>query len=118
MSGVNYTVEFKVRDGSMDEFTALANECSAIAERDEPGTVGYEWTINDDGVCHLHERFPSSEDALAHLGGPIVSDVLPKILEHSELVTIDVYGDPSAEFLEAAAALPVRQFENLAGFSR
>lgn len=119
MQEIDYTVEFTIKEGQQDRFSALAQECIDRAKRNEKGTLEYEWYLTDDGrICHLHERFADSDAMIEHLSGDIVSEVLPQLLEVADLTGFDVHGDPSPEGQEALAAFGTRNFHELAGFVR
>lgn len=114
MSEITYTCEFQINPGAADKFAALAQDCSDYVKQNEPGTIGYAWSLGDDGhTCHLIERFTDSRAAIAHLGGGIVSDLLPKLLETCEMKGIDVHGDVSADLAKAIEPFPTRTFRTL-----
>lgn len=119
MEEIRYSVEFQIHEGDEQRFAELAAQCIDWAKQHEEGTLGYEWFLSDDGhTCQLDERFRDSDAMLAHLGGNIVSDILPKLLETSDITGFDVHGDPTPEAEQALAAFGTRNFHSMAGFSR
>jgi quinol monooxygenase YgiN len=64
---VSWWVELAVKAGQLDRFLALTEAMVAVTQG-EDGVLSYERFANDDGtVIHVHERYASSEAALAHL---------------------------------------------------
>ena len=64
---VSWLLEVAVKPGQLDTVRALMREMVA-STRAEPGALGYEWFISDDGgVVQLAERYADSDAALAHL---------------------------------------------------
>lgn len=119
MNDIHYTVEFTLKQDARDRFESLAEECISRVRRDEPNTLGYEWYITADGSkCHIDEWFKDSDAMLEHLGGSVVTEVLPKLLEAGEITGFDVHGELSPKAEEALAAFGTRNFQPLAGFTR
>ena len=64
---VSWVLEVAVKPGQLDAFRALMQEM-VEATRAEPGALGYEWFVGDDGgVVHLNERYADSAAAMTHL---------------------------------------------------
>ncbi len=54
--------------GQLENLKALILEMTETINRDEPGTLNYEWFIADDGKsAHVYERYANSETCLSHL---------------------------------------------------
>ena len=106
-----------INPGKLDEFKELARQFTEGLEEVEPGTLGYEWFIAEDGrECYLNECYTDSEAFLSHFAG-----VGPKIgimLEISPMMEAVVLGDPSPEAREALSKLGARFYSRHAGFAR
>ena len=67
--------------------------------RDEPGTVVYDWYLDEPAATGtLYEAYASHEALLAHTAGAVFTDLLPRYLDVVRVGSVDVYG--------AAADLP------------
>ena len=72
--------------------------------RGETGTLQYDWFFNEDGTqCVLHEAYSNSDAALVHIGnaGPSI----PRLMELSGGLKLELFGDPSAALRDAIAPL-------------
>ncbi len=106
-----------INPGKIEEFKELAGRMTAGCECTEPGTLGYEWFVAEDGAdCYLNEFYANSEAFLTHIQtiGPKIQDML-KI---SPLLEAMVLGNPSPEAREALAALGARFYSPCVGFTR
>src|SRR5688500_9481930 len=98
---VSWLLEVAVKPGQRDAFRALMQEM-VEATRAEPGTLGYEWFVSDDGgVVHLSERYADSAAILAHLG-TFGEKFAGRFLAAVDPTRFTVMGSPSDE---AKAAL-------------
>ena len=62
-----FVVELEVGAERVDELRSILDEMAAIAERDEPGTLAYEWFLTKDGAaCSIYERYANSAAAVDH----------------------------------------------------
>jgi quinol monooxygenase YgiN len=103
--------------GKLDEFKGLACQFTEGLEAAEPGTLGYEWFIAEDGgECYLNEFYADSEAFLAHFAG--VGSKIAIMLEISPMIEAVVLGDPSPEAREALSKLGARFYSAHTGFAR
>ncbi len=101
MEELQVTVAFVVPAANLDEFKKLIVE-GIDKTRGEPGNLQYNWYFNDDEAkCFVRENYADSDAALAHLGN--MGDTLGQMIEVSDGLEIEVFGNPSAELLEAVA---------------
>ena len=55
---ITWNLQLAVREGQLEVLRGLMTEMVAATERDEPGTLIYEWVLADDNTtCHLYERY-------------------------------------------------------------
>ena len=100
-TSISWNLRLKVREGRLEDGRTLMNEMVA-STRAEPGTLGYEWFLGENGAtCHTHERYVDSAAALAHLGA-FGARFAERFLQCFEPTSLFVYGEPSPE---ARAAL-------------
>jgi quinol monooxygenase YgiN len=117
MSKVSYVVQWTINNGEVDNFKSMANGFVSSVQQNEPGTLGYQWYIGEDGKhCLLEETFESSEALLTHLGNVVPS--LPGIMAIAPITRLEVRGDPSPAAREALADLGASHFTHFAGFDR
>ena len=103
MDQLQVTATFpNIASENLAEFKQVAARALESA-RGEPGTVQYDWFFNDDeSRCVVRETYANSEAVLAHLGN--TGELLGKLIELGGF-QVEVFGDPSAQLMEAAAAL-------------
>lgn len=114
---VYWVMAATVKDGKLDDLKSLIHELVSEKQTSEPGTLNYEWTLSDDeGTCHIYERFADSAAVLAHLAGfPAFAERFMDALEATGFV---VYGDPTAEVREALAPFGAVFMTPVGGFAR
>ena len=94
---VRFVVDLTVNPGAFDAFDATAKKMTARC-KGEPGTTGYEFFVSADRAqTRLVETYADARSALSHLTGPVVSELVPQLLESSSLQGFEVYGDPGPE---------------------
>jgi quinol monooxygenase YgiN len=114
---VSWLLELAVKPGELDNFKTLVNEMTESTEA-EPGTLMYEWSINEDGsVVHLYERFADSGAAVGHLSG-FGEKFAQRFLSAVDPTRLSVYGTPSDNAKEALGALGPAYLTPLGGFAR
>ena len=117
-SPVRFVVNFAINDGAFVAFERIARVMAAETQK-EPGTVAYEWFLSADRArCRLFEAYVDGSAALAHLKGPVVQELVPKLLETGSLARFEVYGDPGPEVSKIVAGLGAEIFPLWLGFSR
>ena len=98
----------KIHDGKLDAFKAAAAVCVQSVRENDTGTLQYDWFFNEDLTeCVVREKYPDSEAVLEHIAN--MGDALGALLEACDL-SIEVFGDPSADLAEATAAFPTRVY--------
>jgi len=113
MNDIQVTARFAIHSGKIVEFKQLAEDCLTSVRDKDTGTLQYDWFFNaDQSECVVRERYSSSEAVLEHMGN--LGDLLGSLLAISDF-TLEVYGDPSPELLEAGAALNPQVFSFFQG---
>ena len=114
---VRFTVALSIAEGKLEAFEAIAQTMVAGSES-EAGTLVYEFCLsNDRKRCRLIEKYVDAAAVLRHLTGPVVQELVPKILEVATLSGFEVYGDPGPKAAEMLAAMGAEIFEHWQGFS-
>jgi quinol monooxygenase YgiN len=115
---VAWMFELAVRQGREAEFRALMAEMAEATERNEPGTLDYEWYVSDDGRwLHLFERYADADAAMTHLVTfgerymrPFFDVLAPE--------RMTLYGAADDRVRGAVAQLAPQVMARAAGFSR
>jgi len=111
-------VELTIHDGKFDAFQKVAEQMIADTPK-EPGTLGYEWHLSADRRrCRILETYADANSLLAHFKGPVVQQLVPKLLEWSTVDRSEVYGDPGAEAAAMLTGFGAGIFDRWQGFSR
>jgi quinol monooxygenase YgiN len=116
-STVRFVVSFAINDGAFVAFERIARTMSAETQK-EPGTLAYEWSLSTDRArCRLYEAYVDGDAVLAHLKGPVVQELVPKLLETGSVTGFEVYGDPQPEAAAMLVAMGAQIFPIWQGFS-
>jgi len=107
---VRFTVSLTIHEGKFEAFQATAKELIA-GSRKEPGTLGYEWYLSADRKrCRVLETYADESAMLAHLTGPVVQSLVPKLLELVSVDGFEVYGTPGAKGTEMLGGWGAQMF--------
>ena len=113
MKEIQLTARLKVHDGKLEEFKIVAAVAlETVREKDtgvletvrekDTGVRQYDWFLSaDQSECVVRERYVDSQALLDHLA--IVSEQLGALVGLSDL-SLELYGDPSPELLQALNA--------------
>ena len=94
------------------------HEMIAGTQRDEPGSLNYEWFIADDGkTLHLYERYADSAAVMAHLAN-FAQKYAERFSTYLTITKMTMYGNPSAEVRAAFAARSPIYLSLSDGFAR
>jgi quinol monooxygenase YgiN len=94
---IRFTVEFNVTLGKFDAFEDTARAMTK-GTQPERGTLVYDWYLSRDrSRARLIEAYVDADAMVAHLKGRVVTKLVPKLLESSQLTRFEVYGDPGKE---------------------
>ena len=117
-STISWNLQLTVREGQLDALRDLMAQMVAATERDEPGTLIYEWFLAaDKRSCHLYERYADSAAAMVHIA-TFASQWADRFLACVEPTALWVWGDPSDEVRGALDGFGARYLGNWEGFSR
>jgi hypothetical protein len=68
--------------------------------------------------CRLLETYTDANAVLAHINGPVVQELLPKLLGTASVAGFEVYGNPGPKATEMLAAFGAEIFEFQYGLDR
>lgn len=115
---VRFAVDLTINEGKFGEFESIAQAMIAGSEK-EPGTLGYDWCLSADRQrCRLLETYADANAVQAHIEGPVVRELVPKLLEVSSLSGFEVYGDPGPKAAQTLVAFGAEIFTLWCGLSR
>jgi len=107
---VRFTVQLAIMPGKLQGFESVAQTMIA-GTKQEAGALGYDFCFNRDRTeCRLVETYRDADAVLAHLSGPVVKQLVPKLLETSTITAFEVYGDPGQRAGEILAKLGAKVF--------
>ena len=114
---VSWVLEVAVKPGRLENFRVLMREM-VESTRTEPGALGYEWFVSEDGaVVHLAERYADSAAALAHLG-TFGEKYAGRFLESVDPTRFTVMGNPSEAVQAAMSGFGPTYLRPFGGFVR
>ena len=115
---VHFVVSLNVHEGKLAAFEETAKAMTAGVQK-EQGARGYEWYYSADRKSwRLVETYVNAEATLAHCTGPVVRELVPKLLELSSVTAFEVYGDPGAEVAAMLAGFGAAIFSHGQGLGR
>jgi quinol monooxygenase YgiN len=89
--GVRFVIEIEVSDREL--FTQTAARCAEVS-RGEPGTLVYDWYLDEaTGKARLYEAYESLEALDVHTKGPVFTDVGLPMMQCARFVHVDAFGD-------------------------
>ena len=113
---VSWNLELSINDGKLTDFQSLMDEMVA-STKSEVGTLAYEWFISaDKSICHVYERYASSEDVLIHLGN--FGNFAERFLACATPARLHVYGVPNTEVKAGLDGFGAVYLGTFGGFSR
>jgi len=116
--GVYFIVDLAIADGKLEAFQAIA-QSMVEGTQQESGALAYEFYFDrSQKQCRLIEIYSDSDAALAHSKGRVVQELVPKLLEVSELTGFSVYGDLSTEAAELLTQIGAQLYSSSCGFNR
>ena len=117
---IRVVAHFEINPGGRAEFERLAKQAVAYADAHEPETSTYDWYIADDGMnARIYEVYESPQALLTHLTGKIGTEILAPIMQVAPMTTVEVFGTPSEQLIEAARSFPATLYgERLTGLTR
>jgi hypothetical protein len=84
-------IEIEVSDVELFEQTVA--RCVEVS-RTEPGTLVYDWYLDEStGRARLYEAYESLDALRAHSTGPVFTDVGLPLMQCSKFVHVDAFGD-------------------------
>jgi quinol monooxygenase YgiN len=88
---VRFVIDIEVKD--VERFKQVVQACVEVT-RKEPGTLVYDWYLDEEnGRARLYEAYESIDAVKVHAAGPVFTDVGLPLMEISNFVHMDAFGD-------------------------
>jgi quinol monooxygenase YgiN len=111
MNTIHLTARAAIHEGKLEEFKALAAECIRKVREKEPGTLQYEWFLNEAQTeCVVLESYRNSAAVLEHIAN--LGPTLQAILSLGDWA-FELFGSPSPELVNASAGLTLKVYAPL-----
>ena len=92
---LRFVIDFEVTD--LDTFRKAVADAVEVS-RGEPGTLLYDWYIDEEaGHARLYEAYESADAIQVHAEGKVFSEIGPALFASSKITHIDAYGDPEVQ---------------------
>jgi uncharacterized damage-inducible protein DinB/quinol monooxygenase YgiN len=115
---VRFVVRLAVNAGCLGEFEALACEM-AERTRQEPGALEYRFCLDADRTrCRLLEAYADGAAVVAHFQGPVVRELVPRMMQVASLEGFEVFGDPGPQAAALLAGFGAQVYAPGPGFAR
>jgi len=116
MEEIKATAKFRIHEGNIDAFKAIIPEIISVVKEKDPGTLTYEWYLNEQQMeCVVLEVYADSEAVMAHAGN--VGEQLQALLSLSDF-SIEIYGNPTDELSNALSGFNSNTYAYSDGFSK
>jgi quinol monooxygenase YgiN len=87
---VRFVIRFEILD--RDRYREMSSAMVAVS-RDEPGTVVYDWYLDEPQTTGvLYEAYASPEALADHTSGAVFTDLAPRYLDAVRVISVDAYG--------------------------
>lgn len=113
MKKIELIARFFIRDGNVEEFKNIAEECVKIVEDKEPDTLQYDWYFSEDEKeCAVIEQYSNSDAIMKHLEN--VGTQLGQLMELAEFKA-EIYGNMSEHLKNAVQGLDIKVYSYFSG---
>ena len=115
---VRFTISLSIPEENFAKFEALVQQMVAGTQT-ESGARGYDWCLSKDRkTCKLIETYANAEAVQAHINGPVVQQLVPKLRDIVTVTNFEVYGDPGPQAAELLTHIGAGIFSIWKGITR
>jgi quinol monooxygenase YgiN len=115
---ISWVFELAINPSRFEDLKTLMADMVEATQKNEVGTLNYEWAISDDQqVCHVYERYRGSAAVMTHLES-FGANFAARFMEAVTPARLVVYGTPSAQVKDGLAGLGPVYMAPLGGFRR
>ena len=113
MNTMLVTARFRIHDGKLDEFKAVAAKFLAVTREKDPATRQYDWFLSADQTeCVVQEAYDDADGFLAHLEN--VSALFPEFDAIAESA-LEVFGEQTDALRHALDGMGAKNYSFLQG---
>lgn len=110
MGTITIFARMSVEPENVERLKTLAAK-GCILAADEPGTLVYDWHYSEEqGTLVVLESYADSSAHLAHMQADGHGELMGNLMALVDSMEFFVLGEPTAEHIEALAAVPGAQF--------
>ncbi|HTI94863.1 MAG TPA: hypothetical protein VL727_29945 [Puia sp.] len=114
---VQYTSEFTIIDGKIEEFKRIMHSIIQSVEKNERDINAYQVYLNaEENKAFIVEWFKNSEAILIHLAN--VGPLFPQLLAVAPVIRLEVFGNLTKEAEDALRSIGAKIFKYHEGFIR
>ena len=114
---VQYTSEFAIAEGKIDEFKKIMHSIIESVEKNEHDINAYQVYFNaEENKAFIVEWFKNPEAILIHLAN--VGPLFPELLAIAPIVRLEVFGNLTKEAEDAVRSIGAQIFNYHEGFIR
>jgi quinol monooxygenase YgiN len=115
---VAWVFELELQPGRREELEALIPEMIETTKASEPGSLAYQFFVNDDGTAMCaYERYVDSDAALAHMTA-FGEKFAGRFMELVKPRSFTVLGSPSPQLMEALRPIGASVHTPVAGYAK
>jgi quinol monooxygenase YgiN len=108
MDKIQLIARFKLHEGKLNDFKAVAKECLIVIKEKDKGVMHYDWFFDEkEAECVVVELYKDSAAVLNHVG--LIGELLGKAMAMSNF-SLEVYGNASDELKAALSGLSVKNY--------
>ena len=108
MPKIQLSARFAIHPGKFDEFMAVAKDCLKSAKAKDTGALQYDWFVDEGGAeCVVRETYRDSDAVLEHITN--LGELFGRLLGAADF-SLEIYGQPSPQLMEAATPFPHRVY--------
>ncbi len=114
MSELQVVARLNIHDGKLEDFKDVARVCLESVVQKDKDTLQYDWFFSEANTsCVVHERYPDSAALLTHVAN--LGETMGALLAVAD-ITIEIYGTPSEELLQATKGLGIVVYTRFQGY--
>ncbi len=115
MNKIQLIARFKLHEGKVQDFKAVAKECLIVIKEKDKGVMHYDWFFDEkETECVVVELYKDSAAVLDHVG--LIGELLGKAMAMSDF-SGEVYGNASDALKGALAGLNIKMYKYFQGLS-
>jgi quinol monooxygenase YgiN len=115
---VYWVITSSVKEGQLENLKALGAEMVSATQKNEPGTLHYDWNLSEDAkTCFFFEHYKDSAAVMVHTKtfGEKYAD---RIFTMIDIQSFEIFGNPSDEVKEVYAGFGAHFNGSIGGFTR